>query len=544
MGRGGPLREGDLRRRQFLKGSLVLAGLAATGCPAHRTEDNPGLGGGRVDPDFISGHRLRDGEVPTEVATERRCQAVILGGGISGLSAGWRFKHAGLTDFQLLELETTVGGNSRALTYDPSKAPIGAHYLPIPNLEARAVRRVLEEMGVLGPEGLDPRHLCHSPQERLFDAGSWHQGLLPPALFDEVGAQQVEAFLTHIQQWRERRDSQGRKVFALPLHYSSREPEFLELDKESFASYVQRQQWSEPLLLWYLEYACRDDFGGSLEDCSAWAGLHYFASRDGGGLGHSDDVLVWPEGNQRLAAHLASGLESQITSGSLVLGVQSSQAGVSVDYLEVASGMRHRVHSQTVVCCLPTFVRSRLFGQEFPSFEYPPWLTANLVMSTAPEDIQGHGFIAWDNVIRGSESLGYVVATHQNLAQDPRRPTVWTWYRPFVDESPTEVRKKLLEARWEDWAETILAELEPLHGNIRQLCRQLDVTILGHGMVRPSPGLIWGEEMERARQSVGSVFFGHGDLSGMSLFEESQFRGVKAAEDALAHLGRPVETFL
>ena len=36
------------------------------------------------------------------------------------------------------------------------------------------------------------------------------------------------------------------------------------------ADYAQQQGWTSPLLLWYLEYACRDDFGGSLANCSAW----------------------------------------------------------------------------------------------------------------------------------------------------------------------------------------------------------------------------------------------------------------------------------
>ncbi len=540
-----------MNRRQFLAGSLTLAGLGALGCGGASPPAAPPLAGERRDPSYSQGHRLWKGEFPSQPQREERCAAVILGGGVSGLSAAWRWRHAGLTDFRLLELEPTLGGNSRCLVYPATSAPIGAHYLPVPNLEARAVRRVLREMGVLrkgpgGAEELDGDQLCHSPQERLFYRGAWYGGLMPEELMDSATVAQFEHFQQHVSEWQARRDGAGRKVFALPLAFSSPEGEYTRLDRISFAEYATGQGWTSPLLRWYLEYGCRDDFGGSLENCSAWAGLHYFAGRDGGGLGDSDDILVWPEGNQRLVRHLADGVASQCRSGCLVVQVDHGPEGVVVDYLEVASGQRVRLRAAAGVYCLPTFTRPYLLTGEKPRpvFQYAPWVTANLCLSRTPEDRQGAGFVAWDNVLQGSDSLGYVVATHQEMAFDPLRPTVWTWYRPFVKSDPVADRKALLESRWEDWVETVFSDLEPAHPDIRQVCQRMDITVLGHGMIRPSIGFLWGEEMARAREPRGRLFFGHGDLSGMSLFEESQYRGVLAAEGALAALGRSSPTFL
>lgn len=525
--------------------------MGVLGCGRGAPSSRQPLQGERRDPSFQQGHRLWKGEFPQQPSRQERCQALVLGGGISGLSAAWRWRHAGVEDLRLLELEPTLGGNSRCLEYPVSPAPIGAHYLPVPNLEARAVRRVLREMGVLakgarGREELDGDQLCHSPQERLFYRGSWYGGLLPEELLDEAAAAQFESFHEHIRSLQKRRDAAGRKPFALPLAFSSTEPEFTALDKVSFAQYATSHGWTSPLLRWYLEYGCRDDFGGSLENCSAWAGLHYFAARDGGGLGDPDDILVWPEGNHRLVRHLARGVESRCSSGCLVIEVRPDDDGVSVDYLEVESQQRVRVRADVAAYCLPTFTRPFLLAGEKPrpGFQYAPWVTANLCLSRTPEDSQGAGFVAWDNVLQGSDSLGYVVATHQQMAFDPLRPTVWTWYRPFAHGDPVEDRKALLEARWEDWAETVLADLELAHPNIREVCQRLDVTVLGHGMIRPGVGFLWSDEMAQARKPRGRLFFGHGDLSGMSLFEESQYRGVLAAESALEALGRPSASFL
>ena len=547
-----------MKRRDFLVGSLTLVGLGM-GCGRQGSsprglgkEEPPGIKGSRRDPSYSQGHRLLTSDFPTVATRVERCRGVILGGGISGLSAAWRWDHAGLKDYCLLELEEDLGGNSRALDYPVTPAPIAAHYLPIPNLEARAVRRVLQEMDVLrvdsrGKASLDKLHLCHSPQERLFYRGQWFEGLISDDILDEEGEAQAHAFHEHILSWRSKRDSQGRKIFAIPLHYSSQEPEYLALDRISFSDYADAQGWTSPVLRWYLDYACRDDFGGSTRECSAWAGLHYFASRDGGGLGGGDDILVWPEGNRRLVRHFLERVGQNCRPQSLVVSAVPTPngEGYAIEYIDLKTKERVRLEAEVAVYCLPTFTRPYLLKEApLEGFEYPPWVTANLSLKQTPEDRQGVGFIAWDNVIYDSPSLGYVVATHQDLAFDPLRPTVWTWYRPFVDESPSEVRERLLKARWEDWAEIVLKDLEGVHPNIREVCEQLDVTVLGHGMIRPSVNFLWGTSLREARQASGALFFGHGDLSGMSLFEESQFRGVLAAEGALAHLGQSVESYL
>lgn len=540
-----------MNRREFLLGSLTFVGLGA-GCQKSQPTPTPSFVGERRDPSFSEGHRLRHPDFPPKPARVERHRVAILGGGISGLSAAWRLTRGDVKDFVLLELEPELGGNSRALTYPATPAPIGAHYLPIPNEEAFAVRRLLQEMGVLrqrkgGGWELDRDQLCHSPHERLFYQGSWYEGLLPEELLDTEGRRQAKAFTEHVAWWRRQRDSKGHKVFALPLAFSSQDPKFTRLDRQSFASYADAQGWTNPVLRWYLDYACRDDFGATLHTCSAWAGLHYFCSRDGGGLGTEDDILVWPEGNNHLVRFLRSQIAAEsCRAESLVIKAEPHEQGVMVDYWDRQAKERVRLEVEAAVCCLPTFMRSFVVPGEpkRSEFEYAPWITANLSLRTAPMDWEGSGFIAWDNVFYGTKSLGYVVATHQQMAYDPLRPTVWTWYRPFLDKEPALERQPLLDASWQSWSEMILSELELAHPDIRNVCERLDVTVLGHGMIRPSIGFLFSDEIRSARQARGRLFFGHGDLSGMSLFEESQYRGVLAAEKAMATIGYATESFL
>jgi phytoene dehydrogenase-like protein len=116
-------------------------------------------------------HLLREGKIPPPTL-ERRIPVVIVGAGVAGLSAGWKLNKAGFQEFEILELEPEVGGNARYGENPVSSYPWGAHYVPLPTRESRAVRELFEEIGVI--EGYassgEPirKHLAFSPQERLY----------------------------------------------------------------------------------------------------------------------------------------------------------------------------------------------------------------------------------------------------------------------------------------------------------------------------------------------------------------------------------------
>ena len=132
-----------MHRRDFLA-SLAAAGLSSlAGC---RAPTAPGLPpGGWSGPSFDLGHLLREpGKLPPPSET-LKIPVAIVGGGIGGLSAAWKLAKSGFRDFQLFELETAPGGNSRAGRNAVSEYPLAAHYLPLPPPEARAVRELLAD---------------------------------------------------------------------------------------------------------------------------------------------------------------------------------------------------------------------------------------------------------------------------------------------------------------------------------------------------------------------------------------------------------------
>jgi hypothetical protein len=93
------------------------------------------------------GHRLRDGNFPAPSKPGGPAY-LIVGGGISGLSAAWRLAKAGST-ISWCSKWKRAGGNSRAGQSPLVAYPWGAHYLPLPTREAVHVRELLAELGVL-----------------------------------------------------------------------------------------------------------------------------------------------------------------------------------------------------------------------------------------------------------------------------------------------------------------------------------------------------------------------------------------------------------
>ncbi len=551
-----------LTRRDLLRMGPGAAAALALGCArreqsgADRTLATGRITGAVVGASHRVGHRLRDGAFPEPQRT-REVPVVILGAGIAGLSAGWKLAGSGFRDFVVLELEREPGGNARWGENAVSAYPWGAHYLPTPTAESTAVRELVEEMGLVrdyardGEPVYDPRHLCHTPQERVFIDGAWREGLSARDVVGPDGAgggEALAAFEAQVRRYRDYRDARGRRAFALPVAASTTDPEIVALDRISMREYLDRAGWASPGLRWYVDYCCRDDYGCTLDTTSAWAGWHYFCSR-------SADVeyLTWPEGNGRIVRHFMERLDGRVRTGMLVYRIRpagdaapelsrvgrpetgvAAGGGVDIDVLDTRAETAVRFRARRCVYALPRFTASRIIDGYSPpgieAFTYSPWMVANLTVDRLPEGA------AWDNVIYDSPSLGYVVATHQNLRMTTGR-SVLTYYLPLAVPNPEAARAWMLERDWRDWVALILADLGQVHPGIESLVTHADVMLWGHAMIRPVPGFLWGAARRRAAAPHGPIHFAHSDMSGLSLFEEAQYQGVRAAEEIMRDLG-------
>ncbi len=526
-------------RRTVIAGSVAGAAALGAGAIALAPHDDaiPGTLGGA---DFRRGHRLRGGRFPEPTET-MRTKVAIVGGGVAGLAAAWTLADAGMQDFRLLELEDRTGGNARSGSNAVSAYPLGAHYLPLPNQEAKGVIRLLEQLGIItgwrdGKPVYDPYQLVSDPEERLLYLGKWQEGLVPQTGLGKQDVRDIKAFFDTMKAFSARRDAQGRPAFALPMELSSRDPDLLALDKLSFTQWLDEQGWTSPILRAHVRYSCRDDYGTEPDQVSAWAGVHYFASRRGHAANADPDtMLTWPEGNGHLVGRMAARLKNNLDCGRIVHRVTREGDGAIIQALDVATGRGIRIETEAIILATPHFVSARLTA-DAPSatgFDYAPWVVAAVTVDHVPA---GPGFeVAWDNVSWTGRSLGYVVDTHQSLDRVPGA-TVLSWYLPLSDMAPDDARREMLDRPLDYWQDMVREDLLLTNPDLRGAIRRIDVWRWGHAMIRPVPGYFWDGRREEAAAPRPPLFFAHSDLSGLSLFEEAQYRGIRAAEDAMAHL--------
>ena len=519
----------------------VLSGVLNSCAP----ENKQAIKGKLLGPSFKAGHLLRQGLTVIPTKTEEK-KVVIIGGGVSGLSAARWLKQHSETDFCLLELEDETGGNAAAGRSGAAKYPWGAHYLPLPNNDLADLLSFLQEHNVItgyneaGLPEYNDEYLCFDPEERLFINGHWQEGLIPNFGVPTPDLKQIERFLALMQEMKMARGNDGKEAFTIPVANSSADPAFRNLDAVSFEKWLTDQGLDSEYLLWYVNYCCRDDFGTTAAQTSAWAGIHYFAARKARAANADPDrVLTWPEGNNWLAQKLRSSVQDHIRTGKLVYRISAEADKVLVDYLDLENHTYRRILAEQCILATPQYVNERLLQANpdlpdrlYQAFAYAPWAVANLRLKEAPA---GRGVpLSWDNVIYGSESLGYVLANQQHLEIYPKDPVI-TFYLPLAEMNPVNARKKAYQRNHQEWAELVLTELEKAHPTIREQVSNLDVWVWGHGMVAPTVGFIWGKARADAQKSIQQkIHFAHTDLSGFSIFEEAFYQGIKAATKVIS----------
>ena len=564
-----------VNRRQI----FALAGAALlSGCePAQRSLND--LPGGFTGVALERGHSLRpywqrlaqglDLPAPAQV---HRAPVVIAGGGMAGLAAARALELAGVPGAALIDTQSAMGGNSQGGEIAGLPCPLGAHYLPAPGDDAPEVLDWLEELGlrqrIAGRWRYDERYLCHSPQERLYFNGNWQEGLLPVHGVSSATLGQYALFEKKVS------EAASAAAFAMPSirvwqRHGQLPAAHAQLDGQRFDQWLAAQGLADERLLWYLNYCCRDDFGAGISRVSAWAGIHYFASRHGfhaprsaaehGADEEGDQVLTWPQGNGWLSQQLVKRLKStQLTTDCSVLAITEGKDGVQIDTFHHSRNQHERWLAGRCVVALPSFIAARVLRNP-PDFlraiaqrlDWAPWLVANIHIDKPLIDYPG-AEPAWDNVMYqdgNAGGLGYVDAGNQRLDRVSRQPTILSYYQALGDWA--DGRKQLLEQPFAYWRERIVGSLSVPHADLLERATRMEITRYGHAMAIPRLGdqkilseialnssnssnskhklLLNGERIAALpTPATARLSFAHSDWAGYSVLEEAFTRGHHA----------------
>lgn len=560
-----------MRRRSFLLAAGAAGAAAASAAAFWRWLEIPAE---LRAPGRDLGHLLREPHDLPPPRAHYRTDVAILGSGAAGLTAAWRLARHGHADFIMVG-GPELHGNLASASAGELRYPTGAHYLPLPSRESSHVREMLADLGII-LEGAqterpyyDERYVVHAPESRLLVDGLWHDGLLPAEASPEPARSEQQRFFAVIDELTAARGSDGKRAFALPGALASADPEWRQLDRLDFAAWLDARGFRSRELRWYLDYACRDDYGRGCDQVSAYAGLHYFASRAGQARNaERGAVLTWPEGLDAIGMGLAAaaGLRPaplnpaspaaasqaeprrasrapRLLDG-LAVSARATRRGVELLCLrQVRDGLEtYAVSARRAICAMPLFVAARVvegirdFGFDAREHLPPqaPWLVANFVLSRFPAELPG-AELAWDNIVQGSASLGYVVSTHQDLRAGPPPRTVLTAYHALAELSPHQAREWMTRASAAELLDLASADLRAAYGwKLAACCERAEITLRGHAMAVPAPGYLSNRGLIALREADGPIQFAHSDLSGYSVFEEAAWWGDRCAKRILA----------
>jgi len=532
-------------RRSFLAWAGASGAAAAAGLAGFQRwqEITPRV----LTPGRDEGHYLRDQQPLPAPSSVLETDVLILGSGVAAQTAAWKLRKDGHGDFLMLDgperYGNAAGGRFGDLAY-----PTGAHYLPLPSQDCFHVREILADLGVILRDAgapkpyYDERYVLHAPEERVLYQGAWQEGTLPHQGVPAAELAEHQRFLARVAALREARGADGRRVFTFPVASCSADAEWLKLDALTFAQWLDREGYRAPTLRWYLDYACRDDYGAGSDKVSAWAGLHYFCGRGAEAANAEQGAwLTWPEGLQALVSGMERKSRPRRMAGTAV-SVKATEAGRGEALCFVLEGGKARaftVNARKAICAMPLHVAARIVNALPAGFNpaqhhpvHAPWMVANFLMQRFPAE-KGNAPLSWDNVVYGSKGLGYVVSTHQDIRVTPPEKTVFTAYVALAHMKPATARRWMISASPEELLALVSGDLREAYGaQFAQSVERVDITLRGHAMSVPEPGFRSSAGLKALRDADGPILFAHSDLSGFSVFEEASWWGYRAAQKA------------
>jgi oxygen-dependent protoporphyrinogen oxidase len=373
--------------------------------------------------------------------------AVIVGAGIAGLSAGWRLRH---WDTVVLEADSRVGGRIRSERRGPYWLNWGAHVLAGPG---SSTADLLREVGVsavaipgslqaieLGGTLLTKGHLVtypfRLPMTPKARAATLRAGL---KLLPQI------ARYTNVVRTRAGESSESRQQRIYDF-----------ANDRSFAEFVGRlpQDAAELFKITVTRSA------GTMDQISAGAGIGYFSLVLGIGQGLGQGIVGGPS---TLTETIAAALDDTVQLGAAVLEVRQEKDQVVVTYRQ--GGVEREVMARTAVLATTADVSHRI-GANLPDelrdalgrIKYGPHVSsAFLTGETGPRP--------WDDIYAiGAPGRSFAMALNQaNLvraSEATRQPG-----GSFMTFSPADRGRALLDKSDDEVTETHLADLDDILGH-------------------------------------------------------------------------------
>ncbi|HET7205772.1 MAG TPA: FAD-dependent oxidoreductase [Terriglobales bacterium] len=486
-------------RRDFIK--FVVVGAVAAGCPL----DGPLLAvpsQNKLDVDGESNticHQVRDGKVFSRPPASGHHEVIIVGGGVSGLSAAYHLQNR---DFLLLEKEPHWGGNAYLMEYDGQAYATGAAFI----WSGDVVYSFAKEIGL---EPLPINDWDGTIVNGEFVADTWGDGLdrLPYPAAVRESFKKAKRDILAIDA-----DKRAAELFNVP-----------------FSDFL--KGYSPEVKAWWDGYG-PSNWGATSDDTAAMLGISEFKSIAADG--RRDVRYTWPGGNgaltKRLSELLQGKFSERLQTGATVIAVAPQTNEVQVTYLQ--NGEVKTVAAKAVIMASPKFITHRLVeglpakqSEAMRQIRYIPYPVVNLIFDKQVFDK------GYDNWCPGNTFTDFIVADwvlRKQPGYQPKR-NILTCYTPMSEE---ERGRLLTETGARRVAQDVLTDFQKLFPGSNVDPLEVHIYRRGHPMYMSTPGL-YTKVQPVARQPFDRIFFANTDSEGP---ESSSSSAIRAAQRAVAEV--------
>jgi protoporphyrinogen oxidase len=466
---------------------------------------------------FATCHSVRSGKKYHRQKAVRICDLVIIGAGISGLTAAHKTKSK--LDVEVIEKEPRPGGASKrnywkGVYYSLGAADTGPTYeAEIEGNKTNFLEDLFRELHIQWRKVPDPEFAMKYGKQVIVDP------LNSQSEKDEVVNDFKKSFEDAQNRLENIFEEYGRPI--IPLEASPNKT--MELDKKTLEEIF--EGISNPFRN-YLQTFSNATFGAQASEISALKGIYYLSRELG-------IRYACPGGNACVAEKLVQELEHRIYLNSTVVSVEQNAESCFVTYVDDYD-VAKTVECKAVIWAsekhyAPYIIKGLPKDQEnaFKKVRYSSFIVANILVDKA---FYTDAFATYfDDAFFADMVIADWVA--KDGKPETNSPAVYTLYCPIGSKQ----RYKILAEPTSTWKDKIIESLEHHFGKLQDRIVDIQLYRYGHHYVVAYPGFITTER-KTMKKPFGNVFFAKDDVQGIPCLESAIWSGADAAQEILQRL--------
>ena len=502
-----------MHRRTLLKGALagMAAGWTFRVANRHVTSGSPLPSEFDEVDHYALGHAIRDGAAfPMPEPSEQR-DVVVVGGGISGLTALYRLRDL---DTVLLEKEAEPGGNSRRRLEDGVQQPLGAIVSQGP---IAPFTEFFNEVGVDFRPIQAPEHAYFLDGRLVLNPLGEGANSLPLEEADKAAFARAGRELARLLDPQE----------GISFPRAENRADIRDLDHLTLHQWYEQAGYPRELRR-FLDLIVSSRLGDTGAAISAWYGLYILCNLRAPGY-------TLPGGHGAISARLAELAEAArpqcIRTGLMVTRVQNRpDGGVWVSAID-SDGEPFTIAARCAVLAAPKMITKYLVpglheerGTAYDRLHYNAYLVARVTL-------RERRAAAFEVACRDLFSRFVVAADWLPENRSPEGLGCLTVYTPFPGKAG---RQALLVADARDFAGRILSDLDSVYPGAAGLVERVSLHRWGHPMLTPLPGM--DRTLEQIREPYGNLVFAHSDTFGITGLYSAVWTGMDAESEVRLQL--------